>query len=122
MLRTGTVHSTVSYDIDERKSEPKASCKDLSCEQVLESRLSGKGIFFCYDGHCAPSITSRSEACVTAEQMFVGICRTLMACLEPLAASLGMITMIRSPFQQQLRAATFSMFFSSPPVSPIFSA
>jgi hypothetical protein len=103
------------------KSELQASCKDLSCGQVLENLLSGKESF-CYDGHCAPSITSRSQACATAEQMFVGICRTLMACLEPLAASLGMITMIRSPFQQQLRAATFSMFFSSTPVSPIVSA
>ncbi len=61
---------------------------------------------FCYDGHCAPSIASPAQACITAEQMYVVICRTLMACLEPLAASLGMITVIRSPFQQQMRAAT----------------
>jgi hypothetical protein len=46
MLRTGIVHSIVSYDIDERKSELQATCKDLSCGQVLENRLSGKRNLF----------------------------------------------------------------------------
>jgi hypothetical protein len=49
MLRTGTVHSIVSYDIDERKSELQASCKDLSCAQVSENRLWKRNLFVMTD-------------------------------------------------------------------------